>query len=125
MDTTDITGIAMGNIYTNDYDKAYEFYVVTLGLGSTYQMGENSCYLKINDKSGIYIEGGYEKSTSDTHRSCSSFSLNVDSAAAMFGKLKKAGVELFHEAPLKMDENVYWFQCYDPVGNLLEFLGGK
>lgn len=120
-----IKGICMGSIYTHDYDRAYEFYVATLGLGDVGHMGQQACYIKINDSSGIYIEGGYEERPYDMKSTKASFSLDVESVSEMFERLKKEDLRLVHKEPVKMNETTYWFQCFDPVGNLLEFLGGK
>ena len=126
MDKTKITGICMGNVYTNDLNKSYAFYADLLGLkDDKYKKEKNHYYCQINDKDGFFIEGGYEKSAYKDRSARASFSFKVESSSAMFNKLKNAGVRLIQDKPVKMDENIYWFQCYDPDWNIVEFLGGE
>ena len=51
--------------------------------------------------------------------------LKSDRAFEMFEKLKEAGVKIVQAEPMKMQEGSFWFQCYDPSGNMIEFLGGE
>ena len=53
------------------------------------------------------------------------FCFGVDSAFKMMAHLREAGVELFFEEPMQMNEDTYWFEAVDPSGNIIEFLGGK
>jgi predicted enzyme related to lactoylglutathione lyase len=122
MDSTKITRICMGSVYTNDFPKAFDFYSRVLGLESS-PMGESASYMSINDNDGLFLDGGYEVSDTKGKKSKSTFTFQVGSALAMYEKLKSEGIELIQKEPMKMNETEYWFQCYDPVGNTVEFIG--
>lgn len=122
MDSTKITRICMGSVYTDDYSKAFDFYSRVLGLESD-SMGENASYMNINEKDGLYVMGGYEPCDSKGNKAKTVFTFRVGSASAMYEKLRSEGIELIQKEPMKMNETIYWFQCYDPVGNTVEFIG--
>ena len=53
------------------------------------------------------------------------FVFHVESASALHAKLKEAGVKFVHEEPMHMGGDNYWFQFFDPAGNILEAVGAK
>jgi hypothetical protein len=123
MENTKITSIAMGSIYVDDFNKAYEFYNGLLDLNG--QPGENSCFFPLSKEQAIYLEGKYNPVVKDSKIVRSAVTFRVESAISMFEKLRNSGVELIQAEPMKMAENIFWFQCYDPSGNIVEFLGGE
>ncbi|MCD4829137.1 MAG: VOC family protein [Candidatus Cloacimonetes bacterium] len=120
-----IKGIAFASVYTTDFAVAYKFYSEALGLEKQFDMGDNACFFSLSDDSGLYLQGGNKpcEHNHDTQR-CG-FVLSVDSAGEWHGRLKAAGVRFVHDEPLHMGDENYWFQFYDPTGNILEILGSK
>ncbi len=125
MDKTKITAISMASIYAEDYDDSFRFYNGVLGLDEFNPMGDKACFFNIGDEQGMYLEGGHETADSGAESAKASFTFKVDSASAMFVKLKKNAVRTVQKEPMKMSEDIFWFQCFDPSGNLVEFIGGE
>ena len=126
MKSAKITGISMVNVYTHDFERAYAFYAEFLGLkDDKYKIEKNHYYFQISKEAALFIEGGYQMSEHKDKESCASFTFNVESAKALFNKLKEAGITVVQDEPMKMQDNVYWFQCFDPDGNIVEFIGGE
>lgn len=127
MDSTKITGINMGSVYAADYDEAFRFYNGLLGLGDSSPMGKKSCYFTIGEQ-GMFLVGGYESGSVSEKNIRTTFTFEVGSAIDMYKKLKDAGIKLLQAEPMKMSDEpkkIFWFQCYDPSGNIVEFLGGE
>ena len=115
----------MASIYAEDYDDSFRFYNGVLGLDEFNPMGDKACFFNIGDEQGMYLEGGHETADSGAESAKASFTFKVDSASAMFVKLKKNAVRTVQKEPMKMSEDIFWFQCFDPSGNLVEFIGGE
>lgn len=124
MDETKIKSISMGSVYAEDYGESYRFYNGILGLDDVSPMGDMACYFNIGKDQGIYLEGGFELLGADEKSAKASFTFMVGSASKMFEKLKKKGVRMIQSEAMKMGENIYWFQCWDPSDNIVEFMGG-
>jgi len=124
LDKSKITGINMGSVYSSDIKAAYEFYVNVLGLNCGDKKEAQAIYINAGDD-GLYIESGYDKMDYKPKSARTTFTFKAKSADAMFNKLKEKGITFVHEAPVKMGENIYWFQCFDIEGNIVEFLGGE
>jgi predicted enzyme related to lactoylglutathione lyase len=125
MSETLIKGIAFVLVYVDDFETSYKFYNEVLGLEKEYDMGKLACFFKLGADSGLYLQGGNKKNTIDDKTMRTAFTLNVPSASAMFEKLKAAGVKFVQKEPMDMGQENFWFQFYDPSGNILEILGGK
>ncbi len=123
MSSTKIKSITMGSVYTDDFKKAYEFYSGVLGLEG--QPGENSSFFQISKEQAIYVEGGYNPQPESEKPVCCAITFKVESVLDMMKKLREAGVKIIQPEPVQMAENIFWLQCYDPSGNIVEFLGGK
>lgn len=121
---TTLMGIELVTCYVDDYQKAYDFYNGLLGLEKQYDMGEQACYFKLGESSGLYLEGGNAPASAGAGKVRASFVFGVGSAGAFFNKLKEAGVPTVQEKPMNMGNDQFWFQFSDPAGNLLEALGG-
>lgn len=115
----------MASVYAEDYDDSYKFYHDVLGFDDVSPMGDKACYFDLGNDQGLYLEGGYELVGADERSAKASFTLKVGSASAMFEKLKKKGIRTIQKEPMKMNDEMYWFQCWDPSDNIVEFLGGK
>lgn len=123
MSSTKIQSITMGSLYTSDFKKSLTFYKDVLGLEG--QPGENSCYFQVGDEQGFFLEGGYNRRAETEKPECAAITFKVGSAGDMYEKLKNAGIKFIQNEPMKMAENLYWFQCYDPTGIIIEFMGGE
>lgn len=120
-----VKGIAFGAIYSDDFGAAYRFYSEILGLEKEYDMGSAACFFKLGDGTGLYVQGKNRKVTYDADTMRVGFVFAVESAAATWDRLAKAEVKFVQKEPMHMGGDNYWFQFYDPAGNLLEALGGK
>jgi predicted enzyme related to lactoylglutathione lyase len=124
IDTT-IIAIVLACVYVDDFSAALSFYRDTLGLEKQDDMGPQACLFRVGENSSLYLEGGNAPTGADVKKTRLSFVLGVPSASAMYEKLQTAGVRLVHPAPMHMGGASYWFQFYDPAGNVLEIHGGK
>lgn len=124
-DKTKISRIAFVAVYVDDYQVAFKFYHEVLGLEKSFDMGDQACFFKLGRDWGLYLEGGNKRVEFDTKTVRPAFILAVESAGAMYEKLKAAGVKLVQDAPVDMGQNDFWFQFFDPTGNILEILGGE
>ena len=115
----------MGCVYSADLEKAYDFYTGILGLDGGNNREAKGCYINITDKIGLYLEGGYEPAGTNEKSARTTFTFDVESAGTAFNKLKVAGIKVLQKSPVKMGENIFWFQCFDYEGNIVEFLGGE
>ncbi|MEO8512497.1 MAG: VOC family protein [Ignavibacteria bacterium] len=125
MDSTKIISISMGSIYAEDYDDSFRFYNGVLGLDDYSPMGDKACYFNIGKDQGLYLEGGYEPPEYGNDAAKASFTFQVNSASKLFEKLRKNAIRTVQKEPMKMAENIFWFQCFDPSGNIIEFVGGE
>ncbi len=125
MDQTEIKGVAFISVYTDDFKKTFKFYSEVLGLKKQFDMGDMACFFAVPDDTGLYLQGGntHVEFTPETMRTA--FVLSVPSASAMWKKLEAEGIKFIHEEPIDMGAGDFWFQFYDPAGNILEILGGK
>ena len=120
-----VKGLAFASVYVDDFERAYEFYEKVLGLEKEYYMGSAACFFKLPDNTGLYLQGKNKTAcyAEDTMRAA--FVFSVESAGATYERLKAAGVRFIQNEPRHMGGEQYWFQFYDPAGNILEALGGK
>lgn len=119
-----LVGVTFVAVYVDDFDRAFAFYNGLLGLEKSFDMGPTSCFLTITDDVGLYIEGGNAPATVTTKSVRASFGLTANSVAAMFGKLRDAGVPIVQQSgPQDMGGGQAWFQCHDPAGNIIEIVG--
>jgi len=125
MSTHRVKGIAFGSVYVDDFAAAYRFYGEVLGLEKQYDMGSQACFFKLDDDTGLYLQGGNRRAEYDKDVMRSAFVFAVESASATYQRLERAGVRFVHDEPVAMGGDSYWFQFYDPAGNILEALGGK
>ena len=124
-DKAKIKNISMGSVYAEDYDTSYRFYRDILGLVDVNSMGDNACYFELGNSQGLYLEGGFDPCRGAGKTAKTTFTFQVESAFEMFGKLKRKGIRTVQKEPMKMADNIFWFQCFDPSGNMIEFLGGE
>jgi predicted enzyme related to lactoylglutathione lyase len=120
-----VKGLAFASVYADDFGRAYEFYAGVLGLEKEYDMGSAACFFKLSDNTGLYLQGKNKTASYDKDTMRTGFVFSVESAAATYERLRTAGVKLIQKEPQHMGGEQYWFQFYDPAGNILEVLGGK
>ncbi len=125
MSTHRVKGIAFGSVYVDDYEAAAAFYGGVLGLEKLHDMGSQACFYGLDDDTGLYLQGGNRRAEYDKDTMRVAFVFAVESASATHDRLKRAGVKFVHEEPVAMGGDNYWFQFYDPAGNLLEALGAR
>jgi predicted enzyme related to lactoylglutathione lyase len=120
-----VKGLAFASVYVDDFEKAYRFYADALGLEKQYDMGSAACFFKLPDNTGLYLQGKNRSASYSEDTMRTAFVFSVESAGATFERLRTAGVRFIHPGPRHMGGEQYWFQFYDPAGNILEALGGK
>ncbi|MBT3231320.1 MAG: VOC family protein [Calditrichaeota bacterium] len=125
MESTEIKGIAFVSIYTDDFEKSYKFYSEVLGLKKQFDMGDQACFFEVPENTGLYLQGGNKTVEFDDQMMRAAFVFSVESASAMWEKLKAEGLKLIQDEPMDMGAGDFFFQFYDPTGNILEILGGK
>jgi predicted enzyme related to lactoylglutathione lyase len=120
-----VKGLAFASVYVDDFEKTYRFYSEVLGLEKEYDMGSAACFFKLPDNTGLYLQGKNKAASYGEDTMRTAFVFSVESAKATHERLKAAGVKFIHAEPKHMGGDNYWFQFYDPAGNVLEALGGK
>ena len=120
-----VRGLAFASVYVDDFERAYQFYEKVLGLEKEYDMGSAACFFKLPDNTGLYLQGKNKAVTYGEDTMRSAFVFSVESAHATYDRLKAAGVRFIQAEPRHIGGEQYWFQFYDPAGNILEALGGK
>jgi predicted enzyme related to lactoylglutathione lyase len=124
-DRTAITGIPFACVYVDDLGTACAFYGDLLGLEKQSDMGPDACFFRVGADSGLYLEGKNNAAEIRRDSVRAAFALSVPSASALYAKLESAGTRFVHSAPMDMGQDYYWFQFYDPAGNIIEVLGGN
>ncbi len=127
MSNTELIGVAFISVYVDDFEKAYKFYTDVLGMTKSFDMGSLACFLNYGKegKEGMYLQGGNDKADFKESSSRPAFVLSVKSANELHAKLLQHNIRMIHDKPMDMGQGDFWFQCYDPCGNIIEFLGGK
>lgn len=122
---TPVTGFAFNLVYVDDLAKALAFYEKHFGFQKKFDMDNGtSCYGKAGEI-GLWIGGGHKRVENAEKHTRTSIMYSVKSAHAFFKQLKDDGVQTIHPEPKNMGEGDYWFQFYDPAGNVLDVLGGE
>lgn len=120
-----IKDLAFVSAYVDDFETNFRFYNEVLGLEKEWDMGDQACFFKLGENSGLYLQGGNEKVDFKYNTQRPSFVLKVESASEAYERLKTAGCRFLHKEPQQMGPEDWWFMFYDPAGNILEILGGK
>jgi predicted enzyme related to lactoylglutathione lyase len=121
-----ISGMSFVTVYVDDFTKALEFYQDILALEKTHQADVDACFFSIGaNEYGLFLAGGARAKTTKAEDAHASFVLLVESASALFQRLRMNGVKTVQDEPMDRGEGDFWFQFYDPANNLLEVLGGK
>jgi predicted enzyme related to lactoylglutathione lyase len=120
-----VKGLAFASVYVDDFDRVFEFYEKVLGLEKQFDMGSAACFFKLPDNTGLYLQWKNKAASYSEDTMRSAFVFAVESAASTYERLKAAGVRFIQTEPRHMGGDNYWFQFYDPAGNILEALGGK
>lgn len=125
-DAAKISGLWFVTVYVDDFAKAVEFYQDILALEKSHQPESDACFFGVGANThGLFLQGGARAKTTKPEDSHASFVLTVESASALFQRLRMNGVKTVQEEPMDRGEGDFWFQFYDPANNLLEVFGGK
>jgi predicted enzyme related to lactoylglutathione lyase len=118
-----VLGIFSQAIYVDDFEKSKTFYSELFGLAITSAEGSCGCFLGVGENpQAIYLEGGHPQKQTDAAGSNVSFMMRVADARTAFNDLKGSGVRVVQPEPVHMGGGAYWFQFFDPSGNLLEMV---
>lgn len=124
-DAAKISGLWFVTVYVDDFAKAVEFYSDILALEKSHQPEPDACFFAIGaNKHGLFLQGGARAKTTKPEDAHASFVLTVESASALFQRLKLNGVKIVQDEPIDRGEGDFWFQFHDPANNLLEVFGG-
>lgn len=125
-DAAKIAGMSFVAVYVDDYAKAVEFYRDVLALEKSHDAEPDASFFSIGaNQYGLFVAGGARAKVTKPEDSHAAFVLLVASAGALFQRLRMNGVKTVQDEPMDRGEGDFWFQFYDPAGNLLEALGGK
>ncbi len=120
-----VEGIALAIVYAEDYESSLKFYRDTLGLADIQPMNEHSCYISINEEQGMYLVGKFAKVERGPHQTGCSFVLAVANIEDCWNALVAIGAERVQTELVQMNDTTWWFQCYDPSRNIIEFIGPR
>lgn len=115
--------IGIATVFVDDFSAVRPFYVALFGEENSQAMNDHSCYFSINDDQGIYVAGGFTPVTRTDKQCGTTFALQVSDINACHMRLKELGTQMVHDVPIAMNDVTSWFQCYDPAGNIIEFIG--
>lgn len=116
--------IAFGSIYCSDYEKNLKLYTEALGLEKSFDIEENSCFLKFaNGSDALYVNGNAGKRNFKENIARSSIIFGTHSVFKTFDNINKTGVQMIHSEPQDIGDGDYWFMFKDFSGNIIEILG--
>lgn len=120
--TTTFTGIHFALIYTDKLAPTQAFYEKYFGFEKTDDFSDTEIYGTAGEIE-MWIGSEYKptKMTEKSTRGTSMF--GVESALDLFKAFKKDGVKTVHKKPVEMQPGAFWFQFYDPAGNIIDVLG--
>jgi predicted enzyme related to lactoylglutathione lyase len=119
-----VAGIGFVTAFVDDFSKALEFYTGTLGLENPQPMGANACYFTFRNDTGMYLVGGNPRRERSDSGARTTFAIEVASARELFDRLKDSVTPPLQTEPMRMNDDVIWFQVDDPAGNRIEIVGG-
>ena len=126
MEKPKVIGTGFVVSYVDDFEPNFKFYSGVLGMEKSFEMTEQECFFRIGEnKFGLLLCGGYKSRLNTGEFVQASYILKTESASAMHAHLKAHGAKIVQDAPVDMGENDFWFQFFDPAGNMLQMLGGK
>ena len=121
-----VTDFKFSLIYAEDFEETKAFYEKYFGFKQEFEMPDTELGPQTWGKTGevgMWIGGGYER-VEVTERSCrSGVMFGVESAVELFKQLQTDSIKVLHEAPVPMQDGVFFFQFEDPSGNLIDILG--
>lgn len=111
-------------IYVDDLEPNKKFYEKYLGFKQEQEFRPGEIFGKLGEVN-CWMGSGYERTTTNEKSTRATVMLGVDSVGKLFDQLKSGGEKVIHEAPVEMQEGVYWLQFADPAGNVIEVLGAQ
>lgn len=124
MQESPIQDFGFALIYASDSKRAVAFYqkYFAFNADESKKMDGDQVFGYIGPI-GIWIGGGHTKITHAENDTRATVMLRVKSSTQLFNRFKDDGIKLFQKEPIKMSAKSFWFQCADPDGNILDFLG--
>ena len=99
-DAAKISGLWFVTVYVDDFQKAVEFYQDILALEKSHQPESDACFFAVGaNPHGLFLQGGARAKTTKPEDSHASFVLTVESASALFQRLKLNGVKTLYAVP--------------------------
>ena len=123
-DQVRVSGLKFLLIYVEDLDSSLAFYQEYLGFKKTAQFSPTEVYGELGDTE-MWLGAGYRRGDADEGTTRTTAMIGVDSVGRLMQKLRRGGVPTIQDAPVEMQEGVYWLQFKDPAGNVLDVLGGE
>ena len=110
-------------IYVDDLERSKKYYETYFGFEQTDEFGPGQIYGKIGALE-MWLGAGYAPSA-DGEKGCRvTAMIGVDSAGKLFDNLQADNQKVIQDAPVEMQPGVFWLQCVDPAGNIIDVLGG-
>jgi predicted enzyme related to lactoylglutathione lyase len=117
-----IKDFMMNIIYSHDLKKSIDFYKKYFGFEIERDLGQLSVYGKAGNVN-LWIIGGFKYCSTQGDTSHTSVVYYVEDIFLLFKKFKLDDVSTVQKEPVKMPNEMYWFQAFDPSGNILELVG--
>jgi predicted enzyme related to lactoylglutathione lyase len=121
---TTVTGLRFALIYVDQLAPAKAFYEKYLGFEQTQEFRPGEIYGKAGNIE-MWIGEGYNRLDNDAKSTRATVMLGVESTGALFEALQAGGEKVVQDAPVEMQDGIFWLQFADPSGNIVEVLGGK
>lgn len=111
-------------IYVDELDASQKFYETYLGFQKTADFGDEEIFGKLGEVE-LWMGAGYQRLDGGAKSARATVMFGITSVGNLFNALKSGQVPIIQDAPVEMQEGVYWLQFVDPAGNVIEVLGGK
>lgn len=115
-------GFAFNLVYADNQGESVKFYAEHFGFKIEKVLPDSSVWGHAGAVA-LWIGGGYRRREQEPDATHTSVFYQVPSVAALYKQLNNAGVRIVQEGPTSAGEGKYWFQFFDPAGNLLEVIG--
>ncbi|GIW23386.1 MAG: hypothetical protein KatS3mg068_2393 [Candidatus Sericytochromatia bacterium] len=120
--TFKIKDFMMNIIYCHNLNKTIEFYQKYFGFEIEKDLGQFSVYGRAGNIN-LWIIGGFKYSSEQGNISHTSVVYYVEDIFDLFKQFKLDDVVTVQKEPIRMPNGMYWFQAFDPSGNIIEFVG--
>jgi len=117
-----IKDFMMNVIYSHDLNESINFYEKYFGFEIEKDLGQLAVYGNAGNIN-LWIIGGFKYCSNQDDTSHTSVMYYVEDIFDLFKQFKLDDVLTVQKEPIKMPNGMYWFQAFDPSGNIIELVG--